>query len=654
MQIAIVIMSPNNPLKKKALKLGPLVYPDRSHWLLVTLLLFNAIAMEALPIFLDELVSPTVAIIISVTGILVFGEVIPQAVCSRWGMQIGYYCRWLVWCLMIVSSPVSWTIGKVLDLLISHDGGAYFSRQELIRLLISHGSNRSNFNQIDYVQPGEIQVELASDVRKSYMATRVGTGVADELGAVPRRVLTDNVTRTLQKNARKAKEHEARRRRGEEKSATSAASSDALLKRRRRERRRQQDQDMSGSRVGSGHFEIDAECLSEFSSLLSNVESASTASEGDIGPIGLPTAEEFKVINRLIPERRRRQTDELKQKADAASTRASRRAPLLFGSETESASSAHTSSHSSSDTSDGSSAPSNQILSDDEVRIMVNTIVFKQLRVKDLPYRPLNKVTAISDQTPLSVEFLTSLYGGHTRIPVFRGDNAERIRGILVTHLLFGHFAAISKALAAGRPMTIAELHETNGHLLNPPLFVRDDTDLFSLFRYFLRGSSHFCFVHDGIILPSSPSERRLREVGQLVGIVTFEDLLERLIGKNIWDESDLAYKQLQTFVRTQRELGFDPAPQSAFLRLEPVRGVYCGDEVSVREGNIVRKGGLRGASFVGSQAAVPPDLPSEPEERSSSKEVDELHLIFEGRHEQLRVRVADQSEEEPLSSSVD
>lgn len=53
------------------------------HLLLVTLLLCNAGAMEALPVLLDRLVHPLAAIIISVTAVLAFGEIIPQALCSR-------------------------------------------------------------------------------------------------------------------------------------------------------------------------------------------------------------------------------------------------------------------------------------------------------------------------------------------------------------------------------------------------------------------------------------------------------------------------------------------------------------------------------------------------------------------------------------------
>lgn len=47
------------------------------HLLLCTLLIGNSLAMEALPIFLDKLVPSFVAILISVTLILAFGEVTP-------------------------------------------------------------------------------------------------------------------------------------------------------------------------------------------------------------------------------------------------------------------------------------------------------------------------------------------------------------------------------------------------------------------------------------------------------------------------------------------------------------------------------------------------------------------------------------------------
>lgn len=63
--------------KKKQVKkiLGVL---KRKHLLLVTLLLANAVAMEALPIFLDAIMPAMAAIILSTTAVLIFGEVLPQ------------------------------------------------------------------------------------------------------------------------------------------------------------------------------------------------------------------------------------------------------------------------------------------------------------------------------------------------------------------------------------------------------------------------------------------------------------------------------------------------------------------------------------------------------------------------------------------------
>lgn len=55
---------------------------DRHHWMLVTLLLVNALCMEIMPIYLVKICPEAIAIVLSVTLILLFGEIIPQAVCT--------------------------------------------------------------------------------------------------------------------------------------------------------------------------------------------------------------------------------------------------------------------------------------------------------------------------------------------------------------------------------------------------------------------------------------------------------------------------------------------------------------------------------------------------------------------------------------------
>lgn len=77
----VLRVSGNAKQQAAAGRLLPLVV--KPHWLLCTLLLCNAACMEALPLFLDRLLNPVGAILLSVTAILLFGEIIPQALCSR-------------------------------------------------------------------------------------------------------------------------------------------------------------------------------------------------------------------------------------------------------------------------------------------------------------------------------------------------------------------------------------------------------------------------------------------------------------------------------------------------------------------------------------------------------------------------------------------
>jgi len=115
---------------------------NRRHLLLVTLLVSNAVAMEALPIFLDILMSPVAAIIISVTAVLFFGEIIPQALCARFGLAIGANLAWLVQGLMFILFPIAWAISKLLDLILGSPHSSPYNAKELKELVTLHGEDR--------------------------------------------------------------------------------------------------------------------------------------------------------------------------------------------------------------------------------------------------------------------------------------------------------------------------------------------------------------------------------------------------------------------------------------------------------------------------------------------------------------------------------
>ncbi|GMH43539.1 hypothetical protein BSKO_11461 [Bryopsis sp. KO-2023] len=122
--------------KGYASKIMPVI--KDTHFTLVTLLLCNAIALEALPIFLNKLIGEVTAIILSVTVVLVFGEIVPQALCVRYGLVIGAYTAWLVRVLRIITFPVSYPVSKILDWAMGADHTVLFKRQQLKALVAIH------------------------------------------------------------------------------------------------------------------------------------------------------------------------------------------------------------------------------------------------------------------------------------------------------------------------------------------------------------------------------------------------------------------------------------------------------------------------------------------------------------------------------------
>jgi len=134
-----VLLNSGTPTEKRhAAAILPLV--KRRHLLLVTLLLANAVCMEALPLVLDRLASPLVAILLSVTAVLFFGEIIPQALCSRYGLAIGANLVYLVWAAIGLLFVVAWPISKLLDFVLGHSKATYYRRSQLTELVNLHGT----------------------------------------------------------------------------------------------------------------------------------------------------------------------------------------------------------------------------------------------------------------------------------------------------------------------------------------------------------------------------------------------------------------------------------------------------------------------------------------------------------------------------------
>ncbi|KAJ1399743.1 hypothetical protein B484DRAFT_339363, partial [Ochromonadaceae sp. CCMP2298] len=104
------------------------------------LMLWNASATEALPIFLNRLVPEYLAIIISVTLVLFVGEIIPASILTGpRQLQITAALSPLVYVILALFFPVAYPISFCLDYIIGHDSGmTMYNRQEISTLMRLH------------------------------------------------------------------------------------------------------------------------------------------------------------------------------------------------------------------------------------------------------------------------------------------------------------------------------------------------------------------------------------------------------------------------------------------------------------------------------------------------------------------------------------
>ncbi len=130
-------------LKRKA-RLGDrraaIIVPIREHGnhLLTTLLLGNVLVNSVLAIFLGSVANGLVATLIATALILILGEIIPQAVMSRYALTVGARTAPLVAGLMRLSWPITYPIGYALDRVLGEELPTIYTKRELMEIISEH------------------------------------------------------------------------------------------------------------------------------------------------------------------------------------------------------------------------------------------------------------------------------------------------------------------------------------------------------------------------------------------------------------------------------------------------------------------------------------------------------------------------------------
>ncbi|KAI1100106.1 DUF21-domain-containing protein [Jackrogersella minutella] len=138
--LQVISLDFEEPQRKNAKRVHDLLNKGK-HWVLVTLLLSNVIVNETLPVVLDRCFGGGVAAVVGSTVLIViFGEILPQSICVRYGLQIGGYMSKPVLLMMYLLAPVAWPTAKLLDWLLGEDHGTVYKKSGLKTLVTLHKS----------------------------------------------------------------------------------------------------------------------------------------------------------------------------------------------------------------------------------------------------------------------------------------------------------------------------------------------------------------------------------------------------------------------------------------------------------------------------------------------------------------------------------
>lgn len=106
--------------------------------LLCTLLLGNVAVNSLLSILMADLTGGTTGFLVSTAAIVIMGEIVPQATCSRYALRIGSFAVPVVRFIKYLLLVFTWPLSKMLNVILGDEIGTIHGRGELMKLLRIH------------------------------------------------------------------------------------------------------------------------------------------------------------------------------------------------------------------------------------------------------------------------------------------------------------------------------------------------------------------------------------------------------------------------------------------------------------------------------------------------------------------------------------
>ncbi|NXE17032.1 CNNM4 protein, partial [Lophotis ruficrista] len=165
MELRIVQSCGTEKEKRYARKIEPI--RRKGNYLLCSLLLGNVLVNTTLTILLDDLIGSGIgAVVASTIGIVIFGEIVPQALCSRHGLAVGANTIVVTKLFMLVTFPLSYPISKLLDCILGQEIGTVYNREKLVEMLkVTEPYNDLVREELNMIQGAlELRTKTVEDV----------------------------------------------------------------------------------------------------------------------------------------------------------------------------------------------------------------------------------------------------------------------------------------------------------------------------------------------------------------------------------------------------------------------------------------------------------------------------------------------------------
>ncbi|KAJ2918903.1 hypothetical protein MD484_g1524, partial [Candolleomyces efflorescens] len=142
-QLNVLSISGTPEQREYARKIKPI--RKNGHLLLVTLLLANMIVNESLPVIADPVLGGGLySVIASTVLIVIFSEIIPQSLFTRHGLYLGAKMAGLTTVLIYALGIISWPVAKFLEFVLGPHHGIIYRRAELKELIAMHSSHATH------------------------------------------------------------------------------------------------------------------------------------------------------------------------------------------------------------------------------------------------------------------------------------------------------------------------------------------------------------------------------------------------------------------------------------------------------------------------------------------------------------------------------